>query len=409
MESKTVATRLEAFFEEFVDQLLLKDFESILTVNHPYRFRDAIVDLARRISYTPDTMQVLAEEYTASSMAADVEDGRMAAADDQVAHVRLASAEILYRYLDRTPASRIAQDAAAMLAAGSALRDSLKNSASQIAEVWGRGKTWHGFASSDVEMLRDAFVLAQAILDDKHLDVDYKTFSRRTVGHSKTLERIEGAVVRLLSGILEFPPGARPREALRAIGLERFAPPLLLAGKIDLEGADLSRISPHYLGITPKEADRVRFREPPAYILTIENFASFNRHIAEADPRRLGTTMYVGGYPSLATQQALRMIAGSVSEQTPIFHWSDIDPDGTWIFHTIERAIGRPIRPHLMSVEIAERSGQCRPKNLHPPDAHQSPVSRGWQRTWQKMEPRRLSRKNSIPFCQSFVRKSVSV
>lgn len=85
MESKTVGTRLEAFFEEFVDQLLLKDFESILTVNHPYRFRDAIVDLARRISYTPETMQVLAEEYVAASMASDVEDGRMAAADDLLA------------------------------------------------------------------------------------------------------------------------------------------------------------------------------------------------------------------------------------------------------------------------------------------------------------------------------------
>nr|WP_244621020.1 Wadjet anti-phage system protein JetA family protein [Bradyrhizobium yuanmingense] len=55
----------------------------MLTVNHPYRFRDAIVDLAR--SYTPETMQVLAEEYTASSMAADIEDGRMAAADDLLA------------------------------------------------------------------------------------------------------------------------------------------------------------------------------------------------------------------------------------------------------------------------------------------------------------------------------------
>src|SRR5229473_2087250 len=31
MESKTVGDRLEAFFEEFVEQLLLKDFESILT------------------------------------------------------------------------------------------------------------------------------------------------------------------------------------------------------------------------------------------------------------------------------------------------------------------------------------------------------------------------------------------
>jgi hypothetical protein len=85
MESKTVADRLEAFFEEFVDQLLLKDFESILTVNHPYRFRDAIVDLARRISYTPETMQVLAEEYAAASMASDIEDGRSAAFDDLLA------------------------------------------------------------------------------------------------------------------------------------------------------------------------------------------------------------------------------------------------------------------------------------------------------------------------------------
>lgn len=285
---------------------------------------------------------------------------------DQVAHVRLSSADILYGHLGRIPASRIAEHAAARLVAGSSLHDRLTDSASQIAEVWGRGKTWHGFASSDVDKLRDAFTLAQAILDNKHLDVDYKTFSRRTVGYSKTLEHVEGAVVRLLGGIIEFPPGARPREALRTIGLERFAPPLLVAGRIDLAGADLSGISPHYLGITPNEADRIRFREPPAYILTIENFASFNRHIAEADSGRLGTTMFVGGYPSLATQQALRAIALMVSEHTPIFHWSDIDPDGTWIFQTIERAFGRSIRPHLMSVEMAERSGHVPPRKAAP-------------------------------------------
>jgi hypothetical protein len=102
---------------------------------------------------------------------------------------------------------------------------------------------------------------------------------------------------------------AKPRESLRTLGLERFAPPLLIAGRVGLVDADLSRASPLYLGISPKEADRIRFREPPAYILTVENFASFNRHIIEADPRRLGTTMFVGGYPSLATQQALRTLA----------------------------------------------------------------------------------------------------
>ncbi|WP_136623783.1 Wadjet anti-phage system protein JetA family protein [Bradyrhizobium centrolobii] len=68
MESKTVGDRLEAFFEEFVEQLLLRDFEAILTFNHPYRFRDTIVDLARKIAHTPSTMQVLSEEYVSNSI-----------------------------------------------------------------------------------------------------------------------------------------------------------------------------------------------------------------------------------------------------------------------------------------------------------------------------------------------------
>jgi Family of unknown function (DUF5716) len=85
MDSKTVGDRLQAFFKEFVEQLLLRDFESILTFNHPYRFRDAIVDLARRIAYTPGTMQVLAEEYVAASMGATIDEGRLEAESDLLA------------------------------------------------------------------------------------------------------------------------------------------------------------------------------------------------------------------------------------------------------------------------------------------------------------------------------------
>lgn len=85
MDSKTVGDRLEAFFEQFVEQLLLKDFESILTFNHPYRFRDAIVDLARRISYAPETMQVLAEEYVGAGVAPSIDEGRLEAEADLLA------------------------------------------------------------------------------------------------------------------------------------------------------------------------------------------------------------------------------------------------------------------------------------------------------------------------------------
>lgn len=285
---------------------------------------------------------------------------------DQVVHVRLIAPEILYGLLGRVPAPLAAQDAGARLLDGLGLHQGLAEAAAGVAAIWARAKTWAGLGVEDVEKVRSALLLAQAILDDRHVEVDYRTFSRRVTGDSKALERVEGAVVRLLVGLRDLPPGAKPREALRTLGLERFAPPLLIAGRVDLEGADLSGPSLAYLGLSPKQAGLIRFREPPAYLLTIENFASFNRHVLEADPDRLGTTMYVGGYPSLGTQQALRTLADAAPKGTPIFHWSDIDPDGTWIFHTIERAIGQPVRPHLMSIEIAEAHGKI-PTSKAPP------------------------------------------
>ncbi len=277
---------------------------------------------------------------------------------DQVAHVRLESAVALYQHRGRTPIASVAWDAHARVVGGLYLHPGMAAAATDIASTWESAKRWNGFTPDDADKVRDVFLLVQAILDGRHAGMDYRTFSRRVSGDSKTLERLERSVVRLLANFRDLPPGARPREALRTLGLEKFAPPLLVSGQVDLADADLSGSTPLYLGIPPNEADRLRFRRPPAYLLTIENYASFNRHIIEADPVRAGATIYVGGYPSLATQNALRLLAGKLPESVPLFHWSDIDADGTWIFRTIERAIGRPLKPHLMSPAIAERFGR---------------------------------------------------
>lgn len=131
--------------------------------------------------------------------------------------------------------------------------------------------------------------------------------------------------------------------------MEKFAPPMLLSGRIDFDMAEMSTAAPTYFGIPPGEAARLRFRERLEYVLTIENFASFSRHIMEADPQRAGLTTYVGGYPSLATQDALKTIATVLPAEVPFLHWSDIDPDGTWIFRTIETSIERDLEasPHV--------------------------------------------------------------
>jgi len=275
-----------------------------------------------------------------------------------VAHVRLESPIAGYRHLGRHPIGGIAGEAHRKIVDGLALHSGLVVAASQIASIWSRAKTCNGFSPGDADTVRIVFILAQAVLDGRHAGMDYRTFSRRVSGDSKTLERLEGPVVRLIAAILDLPPDAKPREALRTLGLEKFAPPLLMSGQLDFADTDLSQTRPLYFGIPPNEAERIRFRGTPTYVLTVENYASFNRHIIEADHSGVGLTIYVGGYPSLATQHALGVLAGKLPRSIPFFHWSDIDADGTWIFQTIEKAIGRPLLPHLMSPEIAERFGR---------------------------------------------------
>lgn len=271
--------------------------------------------------------------------------------------VRLAGPAALYAHLGREPASDIAGRAGVEILSSLEVTDALREAALTAPAAWARGRTWCNLGPEDVQSVRAAVMLAQAILDERHLGLDYRTFSRRVAGNSKALERLESAVLRLVGAVLDLPPAAGPRAALATLGLERFGPPLLLSGAFDLEGSAVPSSLP-YLGIPPDEIARIGFPTVPAYVLTIENFASFSRHATEADPERRGLTLYVGGYPSLATQRALQALARTLPGEVPFFHWSDIDPDGTWIFRTIERAIGRELRPHLMTRELAQAHGE---------------------------------------------------
>jgi Uncharacterized protein conserved in bacteria C-term(DUF2220) len=286
---------------------------------------------------------------------------------DQIRHVRLEAAARLYELLGRRPVGELAAEAHSRLLDGLDLPNEFESPVAAIRAAWDRGEAWQRFAAQDADRLRPAFVFAKAILDNKHRGVDYRTFSRKLAGDSKALDKVEGAVVRLLSAATELPPGARPKDALRTLGLEKFAQPLLLSGRIDFGTAELSLAAPTYFGIPPGEARRLRLKERLRYLLTIENFASFNRHITEADSERCGLTIYVGGYPSLATQEALRHLADAIPAEVPFFHWSDIDPDGTWIFRTIERIVGRPLMPHLMTADLAERFGRVPEQAVRPP------------------------------------------
>ena len=271
--------------------------------------------------------------------------------------VRLLNAEVLYPFLGRMPASALSENSLAAALEGMNLPPALIGEVSKVAEAWSRSKSWAGIAPHDVRSLRHALLLAHAITDQRHEGSDYRTFSRRTTSDSKALEHLEAPVVRFLRAVwADFPSNASPRECLATIGLEKVSPPLLLSGPITLHGnAVASSLS--FLGMSANDAGGIGFAAAPAYALVIENYTSFVRHVTEADPCRLGLTIYSGGYPSIGIQRALTLISGAVPTDTPFYHWSDIDPDGIWIFQTVERAVRRPLRPHMMDISLAERHG----------------------------------------------------
>lgn len=271
--------------------------------------------------------------------------------------VRLADPDALYARIGRAPASRTASAAGTAILQGLQLHPAIEAEVRNAIGAWSRNRSWFKLGPDQAANLRTAIELAQAILDSGHAGLDYRTFSRRTVGDSKALERLEGAVVKLISATLDRTVSTRPRAALAALGLDRFPPPFLLSGSWELDGSSISASLP-YVGLPPAEVDRIVFLREPEYILTVENFASFNRHVTDADSDRRGLTIYTGGYPSIAAQAALKRLGSIISDEVPFYHWSDIDPDGVMIFRTVELALNRPLLPHLMNIDLVERHGE---------------------------------------------------
>ncbi|TIM11730.1 Wadjet anti-phage system protein JetD domain-containing protein [Mesorhizobium sp.] len=294
----------------------------------------------------------LEEASRAGAVELRMDKGRRAG---EVKFVRIADAANLYRFVERIPSGERSASALDELFRRAELSTPFAEQGREAAGAWSRNRKWAGIAPGDIGSLAKALILAQAIHAQQHSGLDYRTFSRRTVSDSKALERLEASVVRALRGAVpDIPEGATPREALGALGLEKVSPPLLLSGPITF-GAHQPDAS--FLGFPADAIDTVDFSRMPEYVLVVENYTSFVRHVTEADPDRRGLVLYGGGYPSAGIQKAFGLIARRLPDEVPFYHWSDIDPDGIWIFLTVERAFGRGLIPHLMTVELAEKHG----------------------------------------------------
>jgi hypothetical protein len=82
LASDSLERRLQHYFEDFVEQVLLRDYAAISTTSHPYRYRHRIFQAIQELEASPMEVQILGEAYLEARLANDVEAARELVFDD---------------------------------------------------------------------------------------------------------------------------------------------------------------------------------------------------------------------------------------------------------------------------------------------------------------------------------------
>lgn len=274
--------------------------------------------------------------------------------------VALSDPAVIYSHLGRTPSSVAVDRALERLRGDPGLTPSAHAVINKVAEAWRRGVSHVGISPGDVTSLELSLGLVEAIrlrCGSERAVTDYRTFSRAAVGDSKALERNLRQVGQFLPLMHpdEFDVSVQTERLLTVLGIVRLPQPLLIAGRITLSGQPLPAMP--YVGIPTEMVPHIVLAERPRYLLTIENYASFIRHVREVSSSG-GIVIYSGGFPSAPVLEATLSLAAVA--RAPTLHWGDMDLGGVRIFHHIERGlagVGVDLKPHLMSAELLAERG----------------------------------------------------
>lgn len=279
-----------------------------------------------------------------------------------IAHVVLKDAALLYRHLDRVPATIGIADALAPIRSRADLPPTFRAVFDMLAAAWCRGVSSLGLRPGEVEGLTEALDLVLA-LDRRRSGaevtlLDYRTFSRNAGVRSKALEQRAATVVALLSRLIPdaAEQGLDAAEILATFGVTRLPQPLLVSGPLTLDDAPLADLD--YWGVPAESANRLGLGRPVSYMLAVENYASFVRHVREINSGREGLIIYTGGFPARPILTQLVRLAQLVN--APVFHWGDIDPGGLRIFRHLEEALsqsGIALAPHMMTRDLVLEHG----------------------------------------------------
>jgi hypothetical protein len=273
--------------------------------------------------------------------------------------IRVKDPTLLAKYLGRTPASQIAEIAKAELVPiASAGEPWVLQLLEEMASRWARGETAYRLAPSPLDPVKEFLLLLAAISHNEAVRLDARTFSLRATGDTKAFDRQASRLLAVL-GARMGEPGAAAERIWASIGLERFSHPIYLKGPVVVEGRAgilVDGTATPFASVHPEMLPLLKVIAQPNFLLTIENYASFNRQVREIEND--GLVVYLGGFPSPGVVSLLARVLSQIRDDVPFFHWGDIDPGGLKIFRFLEETLPRSPRPHLMTRNLAEQFGK---------------------------------------------------
>jgi hypothetical protein len=230
-----------------------------------------------------------------------------------------------------------------------------------LVEQWRHNRPVVGIAPGEIEQAQSLIKALEAVSAGRHLNLDLRTFSVREFGDSKAMESM---LSRFATVWKKYNPSDLSNdEFFAALGLTKFPHPILIRGPIILNSVNrdinCTGIVP-YIGIPPQTiTGATSAGGTPAFVLTIENYASFNRYTSEISDN--GLIIYTAGFPSPGVSKLIRLLDTLLPSTVPFYHWGDIDEGGLKIFGTIAAMLQRTLYAHQMTPEVLASMGKPAP------------------------------------------------
>lgn len=276
-----------------------------------------------------------------------------------IERVRVRDPELLARHLGHPTALATAQRVKAELLPVAATGEPwVATLLDEMTARWARGEAAYRLTAGQTDAAKEFFTLLASISRQEARGLDARTFSQKATNDTKAFDRHASRLAAVL-GVRIGQPGAAADVVWAHIGLERFSHPVHARGPLAVNGENGrlvdGRAKP-FASIHPEMFSQLSVLETPTAILTIENYASFNRQVREIEDGSL--VVYTGGFPAAGVVELLSKVLRAVPAHVPFLHWGDVDAGGVRIFRYLEENLPRGPRPHLMTKELAEKSGQ---------------------------------------------------